>query len=89
MTKQLPYDNFFIGNKDKENENNHHLFSYRQIRRELIRICGEPKDDEQHQNLHRAIKKIWRKMPQFKINKSHHKKIHDKQKTEELKCQDG
>ena len=81
--KKIPYDNFFISNKDKEDENNHHLFSYYQIREELIKICGEPETDEQHQNLHRAIKKIWRKMPQFKINKKHHYLIHNNNRDNE------
>ena len=74
--KGIPYENFFYGNKDKEDENNHHLFSYKQIRVELIKICGEPEDDEQHKLLHKSIREIWRKMPQYRINQKHHKLIH-------------
>ncbi len=63
MNKKQPYDNFFYWNRDSEDENNHHLFTYHQIKAELIKICGKPKGEPQHRLLHKTIKSIWRKMP--------------------------
>lgn len=71
-----PYDKFFYGNKEKYIDDNHHLFSYKQIRRELVRVCGEPTTDEEHKLLHRTIKRIHRKMPRFVINKKQHIELH-------------
>lgn len=75
---RMPYNNFVvIADEDIDDDrDNHHLFSYRQVREELVKMCGLPKTEEQKLLLHRAVMRIWQKMPQFKINREHHVDMH-------------
>lgn len=53
-------------------ENKHHLFNKKEIRDNLVKVFGEPKTDEEHKKLCGIKMKIWKGMPQFKIDEKQH-----------------
>lgn len=61
-----------------EGDSKHHLFDYNDVRRKLIELFGEPKDDDEHELLHRRIKKCVDVIPVFVINKKVHDDYHKK-----------
>lgn len=54
----------------------HHLFNYRQVRTEFIKIVGEPKSDAEHTKLHNLCKTAMNYMPIVLLTKEQHNKVH-------------
>ncbi len=54
----------------------HHLFSYYEIKKNLIKVFGEPKNSEEHLFLHKEIKRIQKIIPQYALSDKLHKEIH-------------
>ncbi len=62
----------------KAGNSQHHLFSYYEIRKNLIKIFGEPKSSDDHLWLHGEIRKIKLKMPKYNLDEKFHKELHKK-----------
>lgn len=60
-----------------DNENRHHLFSYQEIKFNLLQIYGQPITEEEHDIINKEVMKVWRKMPKYRIMKSLHSEIHN------------
>lgn len=65
--------------------NKHHLFTYYQIRKELVKIFGEPKTDDEHIALHKEIRRVRKIIPVYEIDINKHREIH-KVKKDDVKC---
>lgn len=56
----------------------HHFFNYNDIKFRLIRIFGEPRNDEEHNEMHRMIDVIQKNMVQLPVHKKCHAEIEKK-----------
>ncbi len=59
-----------------EGESRHHLFDYYDVRDKLIELFGKPNDEDEHDVLHKRIKKCMNVIPVFIIDENKHKDYH-------------
>lgn len=64
----------------KEPENNHHLFTYGEIRLKLEEVFGTPEKPEEHEAIQKEALRVWNRMPQYKMTIKDHNAIHKKTK---------
>lgn len=57
-------------------EENHHLFTYYEVRRKLVQVFGQPKTQDEHDFLHKEIKRVRAIMPKYKVSHEKHVEIH-------------
>ena len=58
-----------------DEENIHHLFTHKEVKRAIIRILGEPQTDEEHNILNNEVERAWKKLPQYKVNIETHNNL--------------
>ncbi len=64
--------------KQKKQPTKHHIFSYHQVRKELLRIYDRPVTEEEHKKFQDMIRSMHRKIPKVEICEECHQEIEKK-----------